>query len=422
VPFQTVGRLWAIHFTPTKKYFLAQRRWQTWSVLAAGLFFTGLLGAFLLAVTGHDAKLQAINTELNKEITDRRTAEQEVSKLAAIVEYSDDSIVGTTLDGIITSWNKGAEMLYGYSPEEVKDRHISLLYPPGRLDELTVLRESIKQGKPVAQHETVRVTKGGARVDVSLTLSAIRDSTGKITGVASVTRDISERKRAEAELEQHREDVAHRLHDSVIQSLTAISLHLELVRREVTENPEAATQRLGKIDRVVAEEQQNLRSFVRELKGVGLVAPGQFGETAGLEALIDRLETQWGVNLSLQLSQEVMPIPKNIAFDLAYIIQEGVANAVRHGHASKVNVIVGKENADLTISILDNGKGFPFHGYYDTATLDINGAGPVTLKSRIASLKGTLSIRSAESGASLEIRVPFWQEGTSNGNQTRNRG
>ena len=181
VPFEIAGRQWIVQFAPTKEYLIAQRGWQAWSVLASGLFFTGLLGGFLLTLTGHTAKLQAINTDLEKEISERKRAEDAVTQLAAIVESSDDAIVGTTSEGIITSWNKGAEIIYGYSAEEVTGRSISILYPPDRFDELPRLLEKVTQGEPVAQFETIRVRKGGAQVHVSLTLSPMKDATGKIT-------------------------------------------------------------------------------------------------------------------------------------------------------------------------------------------------------------------------------------------------
>src|SRR5262249_57615329 len=142
------------------------------------------------------------NTDLEKEIAERKRAEDAVTQLASIVESSDDSIIAATPEGIIRSWNKGAEIIYGYSAEEVKGLSISILYPPDRSDELQRLLEKVKQGKPIAQYETVRVRKGGAHIDVSLTLSPMKDASGKITGIASISRDISERKRAEAELQR----------------------------------------------------------------------------------------------------------------------------------------------------------------------------------------------------------------------------
>ncbi len=202
VPFEIAGRQWIVQFAPTKEYLIAQRGWQAWSVLAGGLFFTGLLGGFLLILTGHTTKLQTINTDLEKEITERKRAEEAATQLAAIVESSDDAIVGTTLEGIIISWNKGAEIIYGYSAAEVKGHPISILIPSDLLAERARLAERIKQGGHIAQYETIRLRKGGAQVHVSLTLSPMKNAAGEITAVASIARDITERKRAESELQK----------------------------------------------------------------------------------------------------------------------------------------------------------------------------------------------------------------------------
>ena len=252
VPFEIAGRQWIVQFAPTKEYLIAQRGWQAWSVLAGGLFFTGLLGGFLLILTGHTAKLQAINTDLEKEITERKRAEDAVTQLVAIVESSDDAIIGTTLEGAITSWNKGAEIIYGYSAEEVTGRSVSILYPPDRLDEMQRLRGKLKQGEPVAQYETIRVRKGRAQVHVSLTLSPMKDATGKITAVASIARDITERKRAESELQQlqqlaaarERTRLARDLHDSVLQSLAVAGLNLEAAIQGLKVDPGVAREQL----------------------------------------------------------------------------------------------------------------------------------------------------------------------------------
>jgi PAS domain S-box-containing protein len=116
--------------------------------------------------------------------------------LAAIVESSDDAIISKTLAGVITSWNRGAERIFGYSAEEVVGKHISLLMPPERIEDLTRILERVRRGERVDHYETKRRTKDGRIIDVSLTVSPIRDADGNIIGASKVARDITEQKRA----------------------------------------------------------------------------------------------------------------------------------------------------------------------------------------------------------------------------------
>jgi PAS domain S-box-containing protein len=134
------------------------------------------------------------------DITERKRTEEQRSRLAAIVESSDDAIISKTMDGIILTWNAGAECMYGYSAAEVKGRSISLIVPPDRHEELKAIYERLRRGESIHQFETVRIRKDGQRVDVCLTVSPIKDATGKVLGVSVITRNITEKKRAEEEL------------------------------------------------------------------------------------------------------------------------------------------------------------------------------------------------------------------------------
>lgn len=123
-------------------------------------------------------------------------------RLAAIVESSYDAIIGKDLDGIITDWNKGAERIYGYTAEEMIGKSVSILAPPERPDEISQIMERIRRGEHVEHYETVRVTKTGKPIQVSLTVSPIRDEFGNTIGASTAARDITERKRAEDERER----------------------------------------------------------------------------------------------------------------------------------------------------------------------------------------------------------------------------
>jgi PAS domain S-box-containing protein len=129
-----------------------------------------------------------------QDVTERIKAQEAQAFLASLVESSQDAIIGKTLEGIIVSWNQGAEELYGYRAEEVVGKSVSILAPPDRVDELSQLMEKARQGQRFSRCETVRVRKGGSSVNVALTISPVRDGTGKITGVVTISRDITERK------------------------------------------------------------------------------------------------------------------------------------------------------------------------------------------------------------------------------------
>jgi two-component system cell cycle sensor histidine kinase/response regulator CckA len=132
-----------------------------------------------------------------QDITDRKRAEEKLAQLALIVESSDDAITSVALDGTISSWNKGAERVYGFSPEEAIGQPITIIQPPDRPNEIPELLARLRQGEHIKALETVRIRKGGQRIHVSLTIWPIRDPNGKLIGVAAVARDITASKQAE---------------------------------------------------------------------------------------------------------------------------------------------------------------------------------------------------------------------------------
>ncbi|HEY1462457.1 MAG TPA: PAS domain S-box protein, partial [Terriglobales bacterium] len=141
-------------------------------------------------------------TGTTTDITERKLVEQTTGLLAAIVDSSDDAVISKSLNGIITSWNKSAELLFGYTSEEAVGKHITLIIPPDRLSEEKTIIERLKRGERMDHFETVRIGKNGQLLDISLTVSPVRDSEGRIVGASKVARDITDKKRIERTLRE----------------------------------------------------------------------------------------------------------------------------------------------------------------------------------------------------------------------------
>jgi diguanylate cyclase (GGDEF)-like protein/PAS domain S-box-containing protein len=135
-----------------------------------------------------------------RDVTERKRAEEDASHFRAVVESSHDAIIGKDLDGMITSWNSGAQRLYGYTEEEIRGKSISVLVPPGQDDELQEILRKVRAGERIDDYETVRARKDGTHVYVSLTVSPIRDPEGHVIGASAIARDIGDRLRYQEQL------------------------------------------------------------------------------------------------------------------------------------------------------------------------------------------------------------------------------
>ncbi len=190
-----------IHEQAIKKYVETGNRHLSWDgVELPGLHKSGREISLEISFGEFVRDGKRIFTGICRDTTERKRFQQERYQLAAIVESSEDAIIGKDLDGIITSWNKGAEHIYGYTAEEVVGQPVANLTPAERSDEIPQILEKLKRGEHIKNSETVRVTKSGGRIDISLTASPIRDEAGTIVGVSAVERDITARKQAEEAL------------------------------------------------------------------------------------------------------------------------------------------------------------------------------------------------------------------------------
>ncbi len=161
----------------------------------------------IVPFVGPDGKPQQY-VAIRADITERKHAEERNTRLAAIVDSSDDAIISKNLQGTITAWNRGAQTLFGYSPAEAVGKPMLMLLPPERADEEPDILARIRRGESVDHFETVRVRKDGKNIDISATISPIRDNGGVIVGASKIARDITERKRAEEALAGQAEELS----------------------------------------------------------------------------------------------------------------------------------------------------------------------------------------------------------------------
>lgn len=166
---------------------------ETFPVLYSATALTGTQPELMLVVLRDVSEQQRL-------LEERHRSEESVARLAAIVESSDDAIVSKKLDGTIVTWNRGAERLFGYTSEEVAGQPMLVLFPPDRLHEEEEILSRVARGETVEHFDTVRVTKDGRQIDVSVTISPMRSVSGSVIGASTSARDITERKRAESEL------------------------------------------------------------------------------------------------------------------------------------------------------------------------------------------------------------------------------
>ncbi len=203
----------------------------------------------------------------------RLKADKAIGLLASIVDSSDDAIVSKTLEGVITSWNSGAERLFGYTAEEAIGKHISMIIPLDRRHEETSILARLSRGERIDHFDTIRLRKDGTAFDISLTISPIRDPDGKIIGASKIARDISGRKRIERELhdsEQRFRTLADAL-DTQVQFRTQ-----ELRRRnaEMLQQSDQLRELSGRLMRAQDEERRRIARELHDSAGQSLAALG----------------------------------------------------------------------------------------------------------------------------------------------------
>jgi PAS domain S-box-containing protein len=310
-------------------------------------------------------------SKIARDITPLKRAERSSLLLKAIVDSSEDAIISKNLDGTITSWNESAERLFGYTAEEIVGKSITVLIPEELLEEERKIIARLKQGERVDHFETQRLRKDGSRLDLSLTISPVRDSTGKVVGASKIARDISERKRAEARQLQVESEL-RRANEDLEQFAFSASHDLQEPLRSVKIYSELLTLDYG--GALTGEAQEYLKHLcagvsrmemlVRDLLSYTQVTkfdrprePADAGSalSAACASLNSRID-----EASAQITFETLPAVPVHGAHLQQLFQNLIGNAIKYrspDRAPVVHVSACRTNGHWTFAVADNGIG-----------------------------------------------------------------
>jgi two-component system sensor histidine kinase UhpB len=344
----------------------------------------------------------------------------------AIVESSEDAIVGRTLDQKIVSWNRGAERVYGYTPDEAIGQPTSILMPPGHQDEVPAVIERIRRGEQVDHYETKRLRKDGTVIDVSVSVSPIKTRHGEIVGASAVARDITERKQVEdARLqvvvleesqatrrlllervfetqEEERRRIARELHDEAGQLMATLLVGLRALEDSRTlDEAKAHAHRLRGI------ASQAMDEVGRLARGLHPAILDDHGLGVALRRYVADYEKIHDIAVDVTLNElDTIDLPPAVQLGVYRILQEALTNVARHSGAKAVSILFAPSAAALETTVTDDGCGF------ETDAANANSPSHLGLQSireRAAMLGGTVSFRSDVTGTTILLHIPLQQ-------------
>jgi hypothetical protein len=282
-------------------------------------------------------------------------------------------------------------------------QHISILIPEDRRGEEPAILEKIRRGESVDHFETVRRRKDGRLIDVSVTVSPIRDTQGNIIGASKLARDTSARKQLERQLlevsDREQRRIGHDLHDGLCQQLAGIELMSQVLEKKLAPKFKDGARRAGDIARHVREAIVQTRSLARGLSPVTLESEGL---ASALHEHALNLERMFGIHCRFDYDSQV-PVPSHaMATHLFRLAQEAVSNAVNHGKATEISIQLKAEPGWIYLGISDNGAGF------DPEKISSSGGmGLRIMKFRAGMIGGTLTIeRNARGGVRVMCSAP----------------
>jgi PAS domain S-box-containing protein len=376
-----------------------------------------------------DPAIQALLINIH-DIADRkqteealRLREEEHYRLGAIVESSNDAIVGKTLQGIITSWNQAAERLFGYTPQEAIGQHITLIIPTQLYSEEEEIISKLRQGIHIKHFETVRRRKDGTHVEVSLSISPIKDSSGKIIGASKIARDITEQKELERRKDEFISMASHELKTPVtsIKGFTQL-----LLRRFQQRDDKEALHFLSRMD----AQLNKLVKLINDLLDISRMQTGQLEYRLApfeLDVLAqDVIENMRGMtqthSLILENSEQVCVFGDRDR--IGQVLINLLTNAIKYSpHADKVLVQVGANGKNAVVRVQDFGIGIApayqkkiFERFYQVSEPEVKtypglGIGLYISKQIVERHNGRIEVQSRKGeGTTFSVILPLLHE------------
>jgi PAS domain S-box-containing protein len=382
----------------------------------------------------------------------RLKADKAIGLLASIVDSSDDAIVSKTLEGVITSWNAGAERLFGYTAEEAIGKHISMIIPPDRRHEETNILARLSRGERIDHFDTMRLRKDGNAFDISLTISPIRDPDGKIIGASKIGRDISGRKRIERELydseqrfrtladaldtqvqfrtqelqrrnaemlqqsdqlrelsgrlmraqDEERRRIARELHDSAGQSLAALGMSLARIEKDAQRDP-------TRLSKSIKDAQELIQGLTQEIRTTSyLLHPPTLDESGLSSALrwyINGLEERSGLSIELNIPDSLGRLGPEVELAIFRLVQECLTNVHRHSGSKTAVIRIAREPDKIYAEVQDHGRGISQDRLAEIQSRGV-GVGIRGMRERVRQSHGELTVDSNPLGTKITAIFP----------------
>jgi PAS domain S-box-containing protein len=383
----------------------------------------------------------------------RQKADKAIGLLASIVDSSGDAIVSKTLEGVITSWNTGAERLFGYTANEAIGQHISMVIPLDRRDEETSILSRLSQGERIEHFDTIRLRKDGTALEVSLSISPVRDAAGKIIGASKIARDISGRKRVERELhdseqrfralaealdtqvqfrtqelrrrneevlrqsdqlrdlsgrlmrmqDEERRHIARELHDSAGQNLAALGMNLVRLEDDAKHDP-------ARLSKSIKEAQDLIRILIKEIRTTSyLLHPpmlDEIGLSSALRWYADGLSERSGLSIELNIPDNFERLTPEMELAIFRLVQECLTNIHRHSGSKTAVIRIARENDKIHAEVRDQGKGMSQERLAEIQSQGV-GVGIRGMRERVRQAQGELSVDSNALGTKITAIFPI---------------